>query len=473
MNENCVKIQNLFLELRFDEAEVLLNAEQSRDAENIAHAWLEESILFYKLFISEDKSLFESSNKTWKDLIQKTEKTKFNNAWYRYILSDMYLHRALIQFKFNQHLNAGGNIQNAHKLLKDNNKKFPYFLPDNINHGFLQCMFSSVPTKYQWLTKLIGFQGDLDEGLKEIEAYMNSDLSYGEHGFIQKEAAFVYALIQHHLNQNTEKAWSTIEKQTQAYKTHILENYMRASIASYNGMNDEVVEILKLKPKHNKAYPFLYMDYMLGVAKMRRLDSDADVYFKIFTVKYEGGNYLKAAYRNLAWMSIIKGNEIEAKVYYDLCLKSGIAEIEDDKQAFKEAQEKLIWPRDLLKARLLFDGEYYKKALQALNKVKYGDLNTMRYKLELNYRKARIYHESGEADKAIPFYMQTCENGKTQSYYYSAYSALQLGLIYENKKDYTNAAKYYKLAKSGYPNNTEYVSSIEQKAKAGLKRIKH
>lgn len=471
VNEQCLKAQKLIFELKFDEAEKILVSEAQLNKENIAVPWLSESIIFLKLFISEDADLYEKSSKTWSNLISQTQKYSFNNAWYRHILSDMFIHRALIRLKFNETFSAGSDVQTAFKYLKENKKMFPSFLADNKNYGLLCCAFSSVPSKYQWLAKIIGFQGDMQTGLKEIELYLKSDQTYKEHACLRLEAAFIYGMIQHHLNKNSSVAWTTIEPFTRNYKGHLLETYMRATIAGYNGLNDDMIDILKSKPAYSVAYPFYYMDYMLGLAKMRRLDADADLYFKIFTVKYKGKNYLKSAYRNLSWLCQLKNDEKGAKTYYSLASKKGIAVIEEDKQAEREALENLVWPDDVLKARLLFDGKYYDLALKTLKAINEKKLSHIRFKLEVVYRKARIHHEQGKLEEAILLYKSTIEQGAKQTYYYAAYSALQLGYIYEKQNKLDLAKTYFEKAKNDFSSNKEYANSIEQKAKAGLKRI--
>lgn len=471
VNEQCLKAQKLIFELKFDEAEKILISEALLNKENIAVPWLSESIVFLKLFISEDADLFEKSNKTWANLIAQTQKYNFNNAWYRHVLSDMYIHRALIRLKFNENFSAGSDVQTAFKYLKENKKMFPSFLADNKNYGLLCCAFSSVPSKYQWLAKIIGFQGDMQTGLKEIEIYLKSDQTYKEHACLRLEAAFIYGMIQHHLNKNSSLAWSTIEPYTRNYKGHLLENYMRATIAGYNGLNDEMIDVLKSKPPYTASYPFYYMDYLLGLAKMRRLDADADVYFKIFTVKYKGKNYLKSAYRNMSWLCQLKNDDNGAKNYYYLAAKKGIAVLEEDKQAEREALENLLWPADILKARLLFDGKYYDLALKTIKSINEKKISHIRFKLELIYRKARIYHEKGNLEEALTLYKNTIEQGSKQAYYYAAYSALQIGFIYEKQNKYDLAKTYFDKAKNDFSANKEYTNSIEQKAKAGLKRI--
>lgn len=471
MTDNCLKAQALLYELKLDDADALLVKEATANSDNIAVKWLSESVIFLRIFTSEDQAIYTKYNKQWHKLIEDTEGLTFNNAWYRFILSDMFIHRGLIRLKFNETFTAGSDIKSAFKYLKENKKMFPSFLPDNKNYGFLTCAFSSVPSKYQWLAKLIGFEGDMTTGLTEIEAYLKSDLTVKEHVWMKLETAFIYAMVQHHLNKNSESAWKTIEPYTRSFKTIVLENYMRATVANYSGKNDEMLAVLIAKPSHFSGTPFYYMDYLLGLAKLRHQDNDADVHFKIFTVKYKGKNYLKSAYRYLSWACQLKNDATTAKTYYSMAVKMGTAIIEEDKQAERESAEAIIWPVNILKARLLYDGHYLDKSLALLNTIKESELTHKKFKLELNYRKARVLHDDNKLTDAIPFYTKVIESGKSESYYYAAYSALQLGYIYEKQSKKALAKQYFTMAKNSFPNNKEYVSSIEQKAKAALKRL--
>lgn len=471
MNEECLKAQSLIFSLQLAEAEKILADESLRDKENIAVPWLSESLLFLKIFISEDKDIYANSHEQWSTLAEKVKKADFNNAWYRHVLADMYLHKGLTRLKFNETISAGGDLKTAYKYLKENRKMFPSFLPDNKNYGLLSCAFSSVPSKYQWLAKIIGFQGDMKTGLKEIEDYLNSSLSGREHAWLKVEAAFTYALVQQHLNKDPAAAWKAIEPYTRNYKTNLLLNYMRATIAGHAGRNDEMIEILSHKPAYTQASPFYYMDFLLGLAKMRRLDDDADVYFKIFTIKYKGKNYVKSAYRYLSWISLIRNQNATALTYYSLCVKNGTSVLEEDRQAEKEASENVLWPADLIRARLLFDGKYFEKSMAILNGIKESGLGNIRFKLEYSYRKARIHHEKLEYVQAIPIYLQVMQSGKNESYYYAAYSALQLGFIYEKQGKKSQAIEYFNKSMDDFDKNQEYRNSIEQKAKAGIKRL--
>jgi tetratricopeptide (TPR) repeat protein len=91
--------------------------------------------------------------------------------------------------------------------------------------------------------------------------------------------------------------------------------------------------------------------------------------------------------------------------------------------------------------------------------------------LEYSYRLGRIYQELEDFDKAIKYYETTIKNGSELSFYFAANSSLQLGLIYESKGNLVLAKSYF--TKSMNMKNSEYKSSISQKAKAGINRIEN
>jgi len=67
-------------------------------------------------------------------------------------------------------------------------------------------------------------------------------------------------------------------------------------------------------------------------------------------------------------------------------------------------------------------------------------------------------------------YNKTLENGKNNVAYFACSAALNLGLIYEIKKDKAAASKYFGICLNLNP--SDYKNSLHQKAEAGLSRIK-
>jgi tetratricopeptide (TPR) repeat protein len=213
------------------------------------------------------------------------------------------------------------------------------------------------------------------------------------------------------------------------------------------------------------------MDYLMGQAKLNKLDKDADSYFKKFVTFYKGKNLLKDAYRRLSWFYLLEGDTVKFTTYKGLAQRYGATNSDEDKNAQKESEAGIYPDISLLKARLLFDGGYYAKAEEVIRTVKVSELRTDYQRIEFHYRYGRIMHESNKLSKAIELYSQTIAISGNNNYYFAPNSCLQLGLIYE-KLGYNDLARQYYEKSLAYK-NYEYRSGITQKAKAGLSRLEN
>jgi tetratricopeptide (TPR) repeat protein len=170
---------------------------------------------------------------------------------------------------------------------------------------------------------------------------------------------------------------------------------------------------------------------------------------------------------HLAWYYFIQNNTKQYNFYVERIALRGNDQVDNDLEALSFAAKKQKPDLALLKARLLFDGGYYERAISELEG--YSSAN-VKNNLEHTYRLARIYHNQGKPDEAIRYYKTTIKEGEKLPYYYAANSALQLGLIYEKRKDYVQARIYFsKVLDMDFD---EYQFSIKNKAQAGMNRIK-
>jgi hypothetical protein len=182
-------------------------------------------------------------------------------------------------------------------------------------------------------------------------------------------------------------------------------------------------------------------------------------------------NYQKAVHQKLAWLSLINNDVNGYKQEMQKVLSSGVAVIDADKQAQKEAESGAMPNIILLKARISCDGGGYEKALDLLKNKNVDDFKDARDKLEYNYRMGRIYHLMNLQNKALIFYQNVIETGRDLPYYFAANAALNIAYIYEERKNTVMAEQYFHICLS--MKNHEYAHSLAHKAKAGLNRIKN
>ena len=251
-------------------------------------------------------------------------------------------------------------------------------------------------------------------------------------------------------------------------ESSLLKTYLQAYVAAKNGYNDEAIAILKNKPTGSIYQPFPYLDYLMGVVYLNKLDYSAATYFDRFLQTNKGVSYIKDTYLHLAWLALLKGDEAEYSANANKVKINGYTYQEKDKQAISEVNA-TIPNKTLLSARLLFDGGYLNQASQLLTNLSNDTFDTLKDKAEYHYRLGRITDELSKEDTALNHYQNAIKYGKTLKQYYAAKAAVLIGKIYENKKNYAKAKVYYNVAIN--LKDHEYETGIENEAKQGLKRV--
>lgn len=466
--ENCITAYEHILALRIQKGEELLALEKKNNPKSPAIAFIEDYSYFLRSFINEDARSFKEEIDDFEKRLDLIEDSDENSPFHRYCQAEMLIHQAALRFKFRNYVDGAANLRSAYKLLDENIKKHPSFKPQYKSMGMLEVMVGTVPESYSWVVSALGMDGDIDGGMKKIESFMNAPASKPEIDMLKDEGLFIYSFLQLHIVKEKEEAWKKVELATRDYKENLLHCYIRASIGTRCKKTDEVIQTLSNRPKGPDYIKFYFLEYMLGNAKLNRLDDGAAIHFKIFVTFFKGENYFKDAYLKLAWCSLLQNNTKEYNNYLSLIKSRGKNNFEEDKQAMKWAEADAPVNLSLLKGRLLFDGGYLEKALNEFKTAEKSDSNTEKDKLEVLYRMGRAYDEQKSTGQALVYYLETIKLGESKTWYFAANSALHAAMIYEDQKNCSKAKEYYnKVLKMP---NEEYRQGIQGRAKAGLKR---
>jgi tetratricopeptide (TPR) repeat protein len=248
----------------------------------------------------------------------------------------------------------------------------------------------------------------------------------------------------------------------------LLKSYLQGYTAFRTGHADAAIKFIDAAPKGNQYADLPLMNYLMGNAKLCRMDSDANIYLSKFANETLSTNYIKDTYLRLAFYYLLRNNLPQYNYYLSMVRTKGSVINEKDKQALKEAND--VKPNiTLLRARIYFDGGNYTSALAQLKSIQVGDLKILKDKIELYYRFGRTYDMMNDFDDALLNYQRTINLGKNQTYYFAANSALKSGTIYEYIKDYKKANDLYNIALG--MRNHEYQIGIDTQAKEGLRRL--
>jgi tetratricopeptide (TPR) repeat protein len=474
---NCRNAYHEIICLRFNEARVLIESEIKANPGNSIPPLLDNYIDFLTVMLGEQRSDLDRMSKLKDTRLQKLVKGDPSSPWYLFSQADIYLQYGFARIKFGEYVSAGMDINRAFRLYEENDRKFPSFIPGKVRLGLLHALVGTVPDKYQWAVNALNFNGTIPQGTAELKNAYAACLAGKQFDFLLPETIFLLSFVSSNLSGDKNAVNAVVKEFSKPEISLLLSQsplvrYALVNLKIKSGKNDEAIELLSASWKSPGSYPFCYLDYLLGVSKLNRLDKDSYLPLMKFVGEFRGMNYIRSAYERLAWYYLVQGNMEKYGLYMERIKLRGCKSVDNDRQALSDTEKHVIPDPYLLKARLLFDGGYLEKSNSelALFAATKGFLQAP-LRLEYTYRTARVYDEWGKTTDAIHWYEQTIKLGDQNPSYYAANAMLHLGLIYENRKLYSMASEYYHSCLN--QDFEEYNFSIKQKAKSGLNRIKN
>lgn len=467
-NANCLKAYQHIFELKLSNARQLLQAEKKINPHNGIVVMLENYIDYFYLLASDSKSEFDrlQQNKSRRlDLIAAGDKS---SPYYLYAQAEINLQWALIRGRYGEYMTAAREIRKAKVQLQENAEKFPGFHLNAKGLGLINAFLGNLPDGILKSTlATFGIKGDLQEGVAMLEK-LSANLPQSKYAAFYDEVVFYYVFVLNDIVHSPQAYAKTMKYTARISDSSLLKTYLQALVCSKNAHNEEAITILANRPEGPAYQAFPYLNFLAGVAKLNKLDYSSSTDFNRFLLENKGVNYIKDAYLHLAWIALLKDGTAAYSAQITKVKSQGYIYQEKDKQAQNEAEE-AVPDKVLLKARLLFDGGYYQKALGALANLKGGDFEAGRDKTEYYYRLGRINGELGRGDEALLAYQNAISVGKNLRYYYAANSALQIGKIFAERNNPAKATAFFNIAVQ--MKNHDYESSIETQAKAGIRRL--
>lgn len=455
-------IYNRILTMELDGAQSDLDEFRKRYPTNLVAEHLESYLDFFRLYLNGDEAIDERLSARFDRRIGALEDGEERSPYYRYVLAEARLHRSLIHLRFERHLSAFRELNKAHKLLRDNANAFPDFLPTYKDLGLLHAAVGSIPPQYKWGVELFSsLSGTIAEGREEI----GRALSDKDNPFLL-ETQVLSAFLELHLAGEPEAAFKQINSLGLTPKTNALHCFILANLAMRSGRNDIALRTLENQPRGGAAEDFPYLDFMLGLAKLRILDPSARLYFHSFNVRYAGRHFKEEARQKIAWAHLLDGNK--AGYHKAMAGIGGGSQAGGDQNAEMEAARQRAPHPDLLRARLLFDGNYCTRARTQLEKIDITTLNENE-RLEYYYRTGRVLDGLDDYEGALSFYLQTVRTGRDNPAFYACKSALQAGLIEEKRGNRSLARKHFTDCLDISP--AAYKTGLHILAKSGLDRV--
>jgi len=453
--------------LRFGEARTALADLKRQEPQNLIAPLVENYLDFLTVLVNDDRAEYQRLAKNMEPRLARAARGDRKSPWYLFSQAEIRLQWAILRGKHSDFLTSISDIKQAYALLEQNQKEHPNFAPNLKSLGIIHAMVGAVPEEYRWTIKAMsGISGTVEQGMRELKDALEHAR---RHDFVfEDETRVAFAFLQLNLENEKNDAWSTMSSGKLNPSKNPVAAFAMASLAMRTGRNDEAIRLLEACPEGGAYHPFPYRHYLLGLAKLNRLDADADKPLLLFLKNFKGENGIKETYQKLAWHQLVQGNPTGYRTYMEKVKTTGSDRSEYDKAALQEANRGETPDARLTRARLLFDGGYYQRAYNLLRDA--ASAYSGNPALEYTYRLGRITHELGKTEDAERLYNQTIENGAKNPAYFACNAALQLGMLHEDKGNAAKARAAYQRCLELQPD--EYRASLHAKAKAGLARIK-
>jgi tetratricopeptide (TPR) repeat protein len=415
-----------------------------------------------------DPAEFQQSEKNKDIRLAEIKKLDRSSPYALYAEAEINMHWSVIKLKNHEYLSGAMDLRSAYQLFEKNAILFPSFSPNKKSLGFIKALLGTLPENYKWILNIVGLKGDFNQGLDLLNQYISQKQFPPDQLMDKQQADFYYVLLQFYYGSKA-KSWEYCQSVTQDYGQSPLSGYLHAFIASRTAHNDEAIQIMLRRPKGAEYSSFYELDLLMGIAKQHRMDEDADVYLKKFVTFSKGNHQKKEAYKRLAWDRLLAGDMPTYQVYKNMAAKATSSPDDEDKMVTAEFAKGIYPDKEILRARLQFDGGYYEHAEEIISRIKPHSLPDKAQQVEYYYRYARIMQEQKKYSKAIELFNEAIKTAGTGQYYFVPYSCLQLGYIY-SKLGFAQTAKFHFEQAIAYK-NYEARGSTVQRARLGIQQL--
>ena len=385
--------------------------------------------------------------------------------------ADLYARFAIVDFLNHNYFSALRLARKSGKLIQQHRKKYGDHVEQFKIRGLFNVLFGSVPDKYQWIAQSLGYHGDIQRGLQQLEEAANKS------GFLRMESFLIVAFVRKNMLNQSEGALTRLLRARKQEGPNILIDFALASAYMNMQKNEEAIQVLSNRKSytHGDVFFIPYWDYMFGKAwYFKESHSKAQYYFSRFLKTYKGKLLKQDAYFRLGLSLTLSGNYTAGREFFQLIQNEEGGFNEDQYASFMAAafvqKEPHAYVLSLFRARNLFDGGYTDQAIEILNGLnnQYPML-PIDIRIELHYRYGRVYHRMKNFIRALDHY-QKCAALETdlqkwlQAYamYYQGEIARQEGKLITAKYCYESALDF---------DDYFYQDGLENRCKIALDQV--
>ncbi len=421
------------------------------------------------LLSSDDDRLLEKLAPRQTERLDMLARLDKKSPWQRLMLAEVRLHWAFVKLKFGRETAASWEVIKAYKLLTENQRLFPTFLPTYKSLGVLQVMIGSVPESYAWVPRLLGLRGTVGQGLQNLKR-AQQDTLFGP------EARLAELLIRAYVLRFSAEDERSLAQWVAAEPNNLLVRFFAATTAMKNARSEQALAWLLTRPTGPAYVRLPVVENLLGDIYLQKGNYAVALHhYGLFLATYRGQNFLKDTHYKRFLCHWLAGNEAQARTELPRISATGRTTVEADKAAQKMANTYLeAFPgppqQVLMQVRLATDGGYLAQAAAVLKPYSEASFQTVPLQAEYQYRLGRLCQKQGQHPAAITAFERAIRLSDPNQLSFGATAALQLGYLYQQQHNLPAARAAFEKALS-YRHH-EYKNSIDNKARAALSEMR-
>lgn len=465
-NSRCRQAYDAYMSLNLEEGTNLIKQEIRANPYNLIATFLADYEDCLLLTFNADRVDYEQRRDHFEERLELLSKGSPQSPWYRFCKAGLYLHWAMVYIRMGENFKAATTFRRSYLLAKENQRLFPKFKQNNIILGVQETAAGTIPDDYQWLAAIFGLKGSVAKGMEKLSGFVR-DTAPNEP--LRREAILYEVYLKFYLQSKQAEVWQYVNSSQFATQNNLLHAFVKANIA-LNFRNASValatIKGAQTTPEYN-TYPIF--DFEMATALQQQLSPDAIAYFQRFLSRTKGRFFVKEAWQRIAFSYYLQGNITKAREALARVKTEGSTNTDADKGALRFANAGLFPNVVVLRARLLFDGGYYRDALEKLQSIKAESLAETGDRLEYLFRLGRIHDELEQDEEAIRYYQQAIALGRKRQEHFAARASLQMGMMLEKKGRHAEALAAYKDCLT--MRHHDFQANIDQQAKAGINRL--
>ncbi len=370
-----------------------------------------------------------------------------DDNWHAYLLAEAHLMSAVLDAIYQRQFSSVRNLRKASRLgsaLSDDREYMPHGQKITAS---ISLLVSQLSDRQQWWLQVFGgLKGDQDRAIQDLER-----LAQGKYHFSQ-EINYLLAFFDLQKDElDLDYAFSDSHQ-----LSHLLEALKRMKDGDLDQALQEAEKCTLIKAIHLRGRILMYQGQW----------DEAIVAF---------GEYLKASDHNhwyeltqlyIHWCEICRNSQpFRSRAWVERAEDPLLFE---DREAQKEFFHSRDIDRDILRARLRFDGRDPQAALDILQSLAPNAMLENQF-IEYLYRKARCHQELGQQEEACKLYEKIVFDHSRSKLYYITASHLQLGIISAELSETDLAKKSLRECLKTSP--TRYKTSLHRQAQQLLKSL--